>query len=300
MKKTSHLNKKKIQEILLGWYAEMGRHDLPWRETNDLYKITVSEIMLQQTNVPKVIEKYKNFLKKFPTVEDLANASQADVLRMWQGLGYNRRALNLHKLAQEIHNKYGGHFPESREILLSLPGIGPYTSAAILAFGRNADVSAVDVNVERFIRRIHGQSKWKLDDKNIEIIASFVPKNQSRDWHSAVMDFASNICTKRQAKCLRCPLSKICASYPDPDDYIRVKKVEIGREECGKHIPRRIYRGRIIEALRKKKGITDDIGREIKKDWGESGDVEWLGEILAILAKEQMIEKKNNHWILKK
>ena len=289
---------KKFQKDLFVWYTTYGRHDLPWRHTDDLYHITVSEIMLQQTNVPKVIEKYTAFLKRFPTWQKLARARQASVLQQWQGLGYNRRALNLHKMAKVIVKEHNGHVPRDPDILETMPGIGPYTRSAILVFGCNYDLMACDVNIDRVIRRWSGKKKWS--EKMAENIAkTFLPHGQARDFHGAMMDFASLICTKRNAHCLQCPFSKICLSYPDPKDDVRLKKKEPGRSEHGKHIPRRIYRGRIIEILRSKKTDTNTIGSKIKKDWDGRKDKKWLIDILLQLQKEGMITHKNDLWQLK-
>lgn len=288
----------KIQKVILDWYTQHGREGLPWRETDDLYKIAVSEIMLQQTNVPKVIEKYKAFLNRFPTVEKLARARQSSVVHAWQGLGYNRRAVNLHKMAKVVVREYAGLFPQTAEELVSLPGIGPYTKNAILAFGLNRDVSAVDVNIERFVRRVYGMGAWEKIEHPTDVIAAFVPLGRSRDWHNALMDFASGVCTKRTPDCQNCPLKYDCASFPDPQDSPVPKKKEVGRSEGGKHIPRRIYRGRIVEYLRMREGTAMMIGQSIKKDWS-ADDRTWLEEILNQLAKEGMIVSKDKKWKLK-
>ncbi len=298
MQTISPTKKSKVHKILLTWFEEMGRKNLPWRGTKDMYEITVSEIMLQQTNVPKVIEIYKAFLLKFPTVEVLAKARQSSVLRAWKGLGYNRRALNLHKMAKVITTDYRGIFPQNKEELLALPGIGPYTSSAVLVFSKNKNLAAIDVNIERVIRRLHGKQKWENEIQKEEIITGFLPLGQASNWHSALMDFASAICTKRTPKCEKCPLSKICIAYPDPKDYVAVKKKEIGRSENGKHIPRRIYRGRIIECLRSKAENTEIIGQKIKMDWSTLKDEKWLSEILDKLAKEGMIRQTGKKWRL--
>lgn len=289
--------RRAIQKKILAWYARRGRHDLPWRLTEDMYRIVVSEIMLQQTNVPKVIEKYKAFLKEFPSWRALANAPQSAVLTQWRGLGYNRRALNLHKCAQVITCEYGGRVPQTPEECMRLPGIGPYASRAILAFGRNADVAAVDVNIERLMRRWHvsgGAENYTTQ----EAAEWMLPQGASRDWHNALMDFASRVCTKRSPKCAECPLAKICPSYPDPDDYVHVKKKEPGRSEGGKHIPRRIYRGRIVEVLRDHALTTDEIGQRIKSDWETDQDGEWLEGVLSMLAADQMIQQRGAQWAL--
>ncbi len=291
--------KLEIQKRILSWYAEMGRNDLPWRQTDNLYHILISEIMLQQTNVPKVRERYVSFLEKFPDVNALANAKQSDVLRAWQGLGYNRRALNLHKCAKILHSKYDEKVPENVDTLLTLPGIGPYTSNAILIFGKNHDLATIDVNVERVIRRLHGNKNWKKLKSPSDKIKQFVPKGHSREWHEALMDFASAICTKRKAKCLICPLKDFCKSFPDPSDFTKPKNREVGREENGKHVPRRIFRGRIIELLRERRCDLTQIGVTIKSDWNDISDKKWLKEILDNLEKEGMIERIRQKWKLK-
>jgi len=298
------MNQKDITEIqhrLFAWHKIYARKNLPWRrkgDLHDLYRITVSEIMLQQTNVPKVIEKYKRFLEHFPTIASLAQAQQSHVLRQWQGLGYNRRALNLHKMAKLILQKHGGQFPEREEDLIALPGIGPYTSRAILIFGRNKDIVARDVNVDRVLGRL--RSRRALAERTKQQLAQhFLPVGRSRVWHETLMDFASAVCTKQAPQCAHCPLQKKCAAYPCTGDRVHKKK-EIGRSEHGKHIPRRIYRGRIIEFLRAQVGGIEDIGRAIKKDWHVHRDQKWLMEVLSILEKEGFIIKRGKKWMLKK
>src|SRR3989344_5568291 len=142
-----------VQREVLHWYSHHKR-DLPWRNTKDPYHIVVSELMLQQTQVDRVIPKYHAFLKKFPTIRDLARASAATVIDEWAGLGYNRRALYLHQFAQAVVRDFGGKVPEDREQLMSLPGIGPYTSQAIRCFGFGKDVPVVDINIKRIYSRV--------------------------------------------------------------------------------------------------------------------------------------------------
>ncbi len=288
---------RKIQEKILAWYRANGRHDLPWRATDDLYAIVVSEIMLQQTNVPKVIPRYRAFLQQFPSWEKLATAPTSAVLQAWQGLGYNRRALYLQKLAQAVVQKYDGALPTDPEQLMALPGIGPYTSRAVLIFGQNQDIVATDVNIARVVRRWHGLMEWVSAKQQAKEVGRFVPHGKSRAWHSAMMDFASAICTKRNPQCAACPVAKLCKSYPTPKDAIKIRRVEPGRSEYGRHIPRRIFRGRIVEVLRGGKKTTLQLGPLVKKDW-HTVDGAWLKEILAGLATEGMIEHKGRFWQL--
>lgn len=291
-------DRDKINRRLSRWYQKYGRHDLPWRHTRDLYRIIVSEVMLQQTNVPKVIGKYKAFLRQFPRWAALADASAGDVVRAWQGLGYNRRALYLHRIAHMIVKEYGGVVPHSAETLGRLPGMGPYTRNAVLVFGRNADLLAMDVNIDRVVRRWLGKKTWKKTTAEREI-TRFIPHGKSRVWHGAMMDFASLVCTKRAPKCTICPLGTLCRSYGAPRDVARNKKKEPGRAENGRHVPRRIYRGRIVEILRAAAASSEEIGKKIKGDWHAQNDRQWLAGILEKLAREDMIEQKNGTWMLK-
>lgn len=182
-----------FQDEILTWYKE-NKRDLPWRKTTDPYNILVSEIMLQQTQVDRVIPKYLAWLNVFPTAQDLASASKEDVLKLWMGLGYNSRALRLQKAAKIIAEQ---GFPETEQELIKLPGIGSYTARAVLAFAFNKEVPVVDTNIRRIL--IH---EFQLDEiisaKELEKIAlKNVPKGRSREWHNALMDYGSSILTAR-------------------------------------------------------------------------------------------------------
>jgi A/G-specific adenine glycosylase len=174
-----------VEERLLEWFAQSER-DLPWRRTRDPYAILVSEVMLQQTQVERVVPRYLAWLERWPTLEALAAASPADVIREWQGLGYNRRALNLHRAARRVAESGWPHD------LTELPGVGPYTAAAIRCFARGEDVLPVDVNVERVLRRTQ---------------ASF-----SAASAQALMDLGATICVARIPRCKECPLAGCCPS----------------------------------------------------------------------------------------
>jgi len=164
-------------------YKKQGRHELPWRKTKDPYRILVSEVMLQQTQVERVIPYYKDWLRKFPT----AKASLADVLRAWQGLGYNRRAKNLQAAAREVAKQ--GKFPEDLE---SLPGVGPYTARAVKAFAHNEDVVFIETNIRTVVTHHFFSNKEKVEDKEIlPILEKALPKGKSREWYGALMDYGS-------------------------------------------------------------------------------------------------------------
>ncbi|MBS1853583.1 MAG: A/G-specific adenine glycosylase [Acidobacteria bacterium] len=194
---------------LLAWY-DLHKRDLPWRETQDPYRIWLSEIMLQQTRVAAVIGHYQRFLQRFPTVEKLASAREASVLAAWSGLGYYRRARMLHAAAKKVGKEYGGKFPRTAAGLRELPGIGRYTSAAIasIAFGEPAAV--VDGNVERVVQRLSGvpmvgESVWQAAET---LLDSKCPG----DFNQAMMELGATICTPRQPACLMCPVADFCVT----------------------------------------------------------------------------------------
>jgi len=195
----------KVQEKILSWYKNNQR-DLPWRKTTDPYRILISEVMLQQTQVDRVIPYYERWLKKFPTIKHLTRARKPTLLKLWSGLGYNSRALRLQQLAKEVVLKHNGSIPNNEEILLSLPGIGPYTAHAILAFAFNKAVPVLDTNIRRVL--IH-ELKLNNDintDALKEIALSLVPKNKSCIWHNALMDYGALVLTAKSTGIK--PLSK--------------------------------------------------------------------------------------------
>ncbi len=292
-----HNTRRALQRKIFAWYAHYGRHDLPWRQGDStLYGVVVAEVMLQQTNVPKVVSKYQIFLQTFPSWQALAGVPQSAVMCAWRGLGYNRRAINLHRCAKIIVDHYDGIVPNDPGQLRALPGIGPYTAHAICAFGYNADCAAVDVNIARLLQR------WGMREPLQVAAEMLLPAGQSHQWHSALMDFASMVCTKRAPQCITCPLRKICPSYPLShlddaynDNVVKVKR-EPGRMERGRYIPRRIYRGRIVEALRSQPLDTKQIGQIIKSDWSVMRDRVWLEEILNSLDRDSFIIRNGGKW----
>ena len=204
-----------VQRRLLQWYSK-HRRDLPWRRTNNPYWILVSEIMLQQTQVDRVVPKYQAFLKQFPTLRRLAAAKQSRVITAWAGLGYNRRARNLHQLAKVVVRQHAGRLPKTLHDLRALPGIGPYTAAAVASFAFGAPVALVDVNVRRVLGRVHHgvAGPKRLSEKRVwALAAQHLPANAVA-WNSALMDFGATVCTERAPKCLTCPLQARCKAYP--------------------------------------------------------------------------------------
>jgi len=205
-----------FQRRLLAWYARHGR-DLPWRRTREPYRILVSEIMLQQTQVDRVIPKYREFLERYPTLEDLARARAREVTKTWRPLGYYRRATDLHGIARETVARYDGRLPDDVAALRRMRGIGRYTAGAILAFAHSQDAALVDTNVRRALGRVFlGPRRLERlrGQKTIwELAESLVPAGRAYDYNQALMDFGATWCTARKPKCPRCPMKAFCRSY---------------------------------------------------------------------------------------
>lgn len=188
------MNKQESLFVETVWrqYREQGRHDLPWRKTTNPYRILVSEIMLQQTQVDRVLPKYREFLRQFPTVRALAAASLSDVLRAWQGLGYNRRAKYLQEAARVVVEERKGKFPHDEPGWRSLPGVGPYTAAAVLAFAYNHPVVLIETNVRQvFLHHFFPRATAVPDAAILKLVAKTLPPLQAREWYSALMDYGA-------------------------------------------------------------------------------------------------------------
>ena len=198
---------------LLAWYARAAR-DLPWRRTRDPYRIVVSEFMLQQTQVSRVLEYYPRFLARFPTVDHLARARPKAVREAWEGLGYYARAANLHALARVVSRDFDDRLPSDPEALLKLPGVGPYTAGAVATFAYEKPVPAVDTNVARVIRRFFFGERGKGNgERDIWRLAGrLVPKEGKRAWkyNQAVMELGALICVARRPRCPDCPVRGEC------------------------------------------------------------------------------------------
>jgi A/G-specific adenine glycosylase len=186
------MNLGQFKKTIWDYYKKNGRKTLPWRKTKDPYKILISEVMLQQTQVPRVIEKYKSFLKKFPTVEVLAGAPLKDVLLEWQGLGYNRRAKYLKLCAEKVVSGYGGKFPKTLKELVALPGIGPATAGDILAFAYNIPIPVIETNIRSvFIHFFHPSSDSISDRELLVLIEQTLDMENPREWYWALFDYGA-------------------------------------------------------------------------------------------------------------
>lgn len=200
---------------LLDWYQRQGRKHLPWQQERTPYRVWVSEIMLQQTQVATVIDYYQNFMQRFPDVFSLAQAPQDEVLHLWAGLGYYTRARNLHACAQQLVAEYQGEFPiHCQKSMESLPGIGPSTAAAIIALSSNQRAVIMDGNVKRVIARYFALSGWPGQAATNRLFwqkaDQLTPQNQAADYTQAIMDLGATLCTPRQPDCNRCPVASDC------------------------------------------------------------------------------------------
>lgn len=291
---------------LLKWYKQYGR-DLPWRNTDNPYRILVSEVMLQQTQVERVKLFYKAWLKQFPNWKSLAKANNEDVIRAWAGLGYNRRALMLRDAARSIV-EHG--VPTDFESWKLIKGIGPYTAAAISAFAQKKRIMPIDTNIRRVLGRLLLGKPFPQpsDDERIQkVVETFLPhRGNYFDIPQAIFDLATVICTK-SPKCIECPLRNDCPSSKKflaglviiPKQMVK-KAVESKHNE--KPHPDRIYRGRILKLVREASRGVDprSIGRAIDETFDQIADSEWVEAMVGRLIKDQMIEVRSKKLFIKK
>lgn len=231
---------RKFNRIVLAWFKKHGRN-LPWRRTQNPYRIFVSEVMLQQTQVGRVLPKYREFLKKFPNARVLAQSSLGDVLRVWSGLGYNRRAKYLWECARAIDRRHNGKFPHDISALLQLPGIGRSTAAALSAFAFGKDEPMIDTNVRRILCRAFFKKHILSDTALYKFARSIVPKGKGKEWNWALMDIGALYC-KANGHRPECPL----AAFHGTVDGFRYRKPQ--SRFAGS---RRFWRGQILALLAK-------------------------------------------------
>jgi len=234
---------------LLGWW-EATRRDLPWRRTRDPWAVLVSEVMLQQTQVDRVIPRWHRFLDRFPTPAACASGTVGAVVEEWAGLGYNRRAVSLHRCASAVTHDHAGAFPRTLDALLRLPGVGPYTARAVLAFAFAEDVAVVDTNVGRILARTAGRP---LTGREAQVTADeLVPEGEGWAWNQAMLDLGATVCRKRGPVCGRCPVAATCAwsstGQPDPDPAVGSHAVS--RAQSTFEGSFRQGRARLLDALR--------------------------------------------------
>jgi len=236
--------KDTFSKKLLSWYKTDGRHDLPWQKNQTHYRVWISEIMLQQTQVTTVIPYYERFMKSFPTLFDLANAPEDEVLAHWSGLGYYARARNIHKTAKIVVENYAGQFPQSVAEIQTLPGIGLSTAGAIVSFAQQIKAVILDGNVKRVLSRYFAISDPKLD--LWPLADSLTPIKDAHLYNQAIMDLGATRCTRTKPRCIECPVKKNCkalaenavANYPvkipkkaRPTKYIHLLIIKKNKSE---------------------------------------------------------------------
>lgn len=239
-----------FQRRLLAW-SEATRRDLPWRRTRDPWAILVSEAMLQQTQVSRVVPRYAAFLEAFPTPRACADAPLAEVVRLWEGLGYNRRAVHLHRAAETLVAEHGGEVPDDLDALLELPGVGPYTARAVLTFAFERDHGVLDTNAARVLARaVSGRPMTRSRAQSLA--DDLVPTGRAWEWNQAVLDLGATVCTKRSPDCDVCPVAAHCRwaisglPAPDPAEGTAGAGTSQSRFEGSD----RQGRGRLVDALR--------------------------------------------------
>lgn len=237
-------------------HARDGLRDLPWRRTRDPWSVLVSEVMLQQTQAPRVVPHWHAFLDAFPTVAACAAAPQASVVARWQGLGYNRRAVSLHRTARAVVADHGGRFPDTERGLRSLPGIGPYTARAVLAFAFERPVGVLDVNAGRVLARAVAARPLRVAEAQT-LADRLCPPTDGWTWNQAMLDLGAVWCVRTEPRCLTCPVRQACRwnaeGGPDPARGSAAESARQSRFE-GSH---RQGRGRLVRAL-----MGGSVGRE--------------------------------------
>ena len=281
----------RIRGGLLRWFKEHAR-DLPWRRTRDPYAILVAEVMLQQTQVDRVLPYYTRFLERFPTVEDLATAATSDVIRIWSGLGYNRRAVNLQRAARAVVTELGGKFPDDPAELKKLPGIGAYTAGAIAAFAYERDVAFLDTNMRRVISRVIFGTESAGESEALEAAKTLVPPGHGWTWSQALIEFGALQCTARRPACIVCSLRDECAAYSTMQFALQVKSSRTRQARAEPfESTRRFYRGRIVDALRalpedEPTGIPlPELGLRVREGF-TSEQLPWLRELVDSLQRD--------------
>lgn len=237
---------------LLRWYAAHGR-TFPWRTSRDPYHVVVSEFMLQQTQAERVAGAFMRFVAGFPSFAALSDAPRADVIRAWKGLGYNLRAVRLHDLAQAVTQRNNGVLPSDTDALRALPGIGPYTAAAIRVFAFELDDVAIDVNLRRVVHRLSFGLEYPPKASAAQLDAearALLPAGRAHAWNSAMMDLGATICTARLPKCTRCPMRRSCAAAPHGQAAIANARRIRASDGLPYKQTRRYVRGRILDRLR--------------------------------------------------
>jgi len=263
--KISEKKRKKFQEFMFTWWIH-NKRDLPWRHTHDSYKIMISEVMLQQTQVERVLLRYAGFISAYPTVTSLSKASIGAVLRLWKGMGYNRRALYLKQASDAILRAHKGVFPDSEDALMKLPGIGRYTARVILVFSFKKDIAMVDTNIRKIITHFFFADQKQPEKAIQEVADQIVPKGKSWEWHQALMDFGA------------------ASQFKIKDQRLKIMKKE---NTISFHQSTRFFRGRLMDLVRERTWNQKDLIKEMEKKYGK--EVLFYEKIIEKLVQEGLL-----------
>ena len=263
---------REFGKAIRAFYKEHGRHHLPWRHTRDPYKVLVSEVMLQQTQVDRVLPKYKKFIRKFPNVRVLSRARLSSVLKLWSGLGYNRRAKMLHEAAKTVIRDHNGVFPRRLIELEALPGVGPYTARAVRVFAYNEMEEMIETNIRSVLIHEFFPKKKNVPDVELVQLSGLIPKGmEPREWYAALMDYGTHL--KKQ--------------YPNPS---RRSKHHV--QQSTFKGSRRELRGCIVRELTKRAQAKSYLANICQRD------VKEVAEVLLSLHSEGLVCKKGTSWSL--
>ena len=274
----------RIAAGLIEWGSGSLR-DLPWRRTNDPWRVLVSEVMLQQTSVARVMPKYEAFLEAFPTPGALAEAPLGDALRLWSGLGYPRRCRNLQATAVVLHEQFDDNMPETLDELLALPGIGQYTARAVLAFAHRIDVAVVDVNVSRVLSRLEGVP---MKARALQTLADeLIPEGLAWEWNQVMMDFGARHCTVRSPLCATCPVRTQCRYKGMGDDPAQLS-AGVSKPQARFEGSDRQARGRAMRVVGSGAMNISDVIEAMRVD-GERAE-----KLIASLVDEGLLHRAGN------
>lgn len=296
------MDKHLFADSILNWYAK-NKRDLPWRDTKDPYKIWLSEIILQQTRVKQGLPYYQKFVEAYPTVADLAQADEQNVLRLWQGLGYYSRARNLHTAAKFVHNEKQDIFPDNYKELLKLKGVGDYTASAIASFAHNEKVAVLDGNVFRVLARVFGVDTDIASHKGAKefgaLAKSLLPDEHTDAYNQGIMEFGALQCTPQKPDCMYCPLQSGCVAYAQGKQKelpVKIKKIKVKKR----------YFHYLIYFYKKGEQIFVAMKQRGSKDiWGGLYDF-WLEEhpkmldTVDMLGAIQLPKEQVEQWVISK
>jgi A/G-specific adenine glycosylase len=255
------MSEKSFSKSLTAWYQKAAR-DLPWRHTQDPYKIWISEVMLQQTTVNAVIPYYHRWIKRFADIESVARADLQEILKVWQGLGYYQRAKNIHRTAKILLSQYDGQIPNQADILKTLPGFGPYTRGAVLSIAFDQRYPIIDANVRRVVMRqlgLHGLPGAQHNNRIHDFLQEVMPQKGNHIFNQALMELGALICRSRNPQCHMCPVQSSCAAYRSGEQELipQPKKVDIKRVKAVIAVIRR--NGEVFIQKRGAKGLFADL-----------------------------------------